>query len=193
MRRRRSRLQWLTLVANDALQRLTSAHRRTLDASTVTEDGGDMDGVTVAVRPRATRKLTKADEEHLLKSAADGCCLLILAERLRVAGQEVVDLCGGWRLLQLHFLYTRTNASAGRRSPTFESESVADGRFRKQQATKGAGRIQSRGGTHKPVMFRATVFGRLRLIRFRGHLPKGGYDVPTDGRHEETPAATPAI
>ena len=59
MRRRRSRLQWLTSAANDALQRLTSAHRRTLDASTVTEDGGDMDGVTVAVRPRATRKLNE--------------------------------------------------------------------------------------------------------------------------------------
>ncbi len=30
------------------------------------------------------------------------------------------------------------------------------------------------------------------LIRFRGHLPKGGYDVQTDGRHPQAPAA-PAI
>lgn len=30
------------------------------------------------------------------------------------------------------------------------------------------------------------------LIRFGGHLPKGGYDVPTDGRHSEAPAA-PAV
>jgi hypothetical protein len=30
------------------------------------------------------------------------------------------------------------------------------------------------------------------LIRFRGHLPKGGYDVPTDGRHPHAPAA-PAV
>jgi hypothetical protein len=30
---------------------------------------------------------------------------------------------------------------------------------------------------------------RLRLIRFRGHLPKGGYDVQTDGRDAATPAA----
>jgi serine/threonine protein kinase len=32
----------------------------------------------------------------------------------------------------------------------------------------------------------------LDLIRFRGHLPKGGYDVQTDGRHPQAPAA-PAI
>src|SRR5262249_17066407 len=32
----------------------------------------------------------------------------------------------------------------------------------------------------------------LRLIRFRGHLPKGGYDVQTDGRYAHAPAA-PAI
>jgi hypothetical protein len=32
----------------------------------------------------------------------------------------------------------------------------------------------------------------VRLIRFRGHLPKGGYDVQTDGRHFQAPAA-PAI
>jgi hypothetical protein len=32
------------------------------------------------------------------------------------------------------------------------------------------------------------------LIRFRGHFPKGGYDVHTDGRHdEEEPARPPAI
>jgi hypothetical protein len=34
---------------------------------------------------------------------------------------------------------------------------------------------------------------RLRLIRFRGHLPKGGYDVQTDGRHEEGSAPAPAL
>ena len=33
----------------------------------------------------------------------------------------------------------------------------------------------------------------LRLIRFRGHLPKGGYDVQTNGRHAQTPAAASAI
>jgi hypothetical protein len=32
----------------------------------------------------------------------------------------------------------------------------------------------------------------LGLIRFRGHLPKGGYDVQADGRHPQTPAP-PAI
>ena len=32
----------------------------------------------------------------------------------------------------------------------------------------------------------------LDLIRFRGHLAKGGYDVQTDGRHPQAPAA-PAI
>jgi hypothetical protein len=32
----------------------------------------------------------------------------------------------------------------------------------------------------------------VRLIRFRGHLPKGGYDVQTDGRDPQAPAA-PAI
>jgi len=35
---------------------------------------------------------------------------------------------------------------------------------------------------------------RMRLIRFRGHLLKGGYDVHTDGRHsEEEPAPAPAV
>ena len=31
----------------------------------------------------------------------------------------------------------------------------------------------------------------MGLIRFRGHFPKGGYDVHTDGRHfqEATPAS----
>jgi predicted membrane-bound spermidine synthase len=29
----------------------------------------------------------------------------------------------------------------------------------------------------------------MRLIRFRGHRPKGGYDVQTDGRHFQAPAA----
>ena len=32
----------------------------------------------------------------------------------------------------------------------------------------------------------------LGLIRFGGHLPKGGYDVPTDGSYSQAPAA-PAI
>jgi hypothetical protein len=41
-----------------------------------------------------------------------------------------------------------------------------------------------------PVAWKAVVV--LGLIRFRGHLPKGGYDVPTDGRDPQTPAA-PAI
>src|SRR4030095_14281399 len=31
---------------------------------------------------------------------------------------------------------------------------------------------------------------QLRLIRFGGHLPKGRYDVHTDGRHDEKPALT---
>jgi hypothetical protein len=32
----------------------------------------------------------------------------------------------------------------------------------------------------------------LRLIRFRGHLPKGGYDVP-NGQHDQEPATAPAV
>jgi hypothetical protein len=35
-------------------------------------------------------------------------------------------------------------------------------------------------------------FTGLGLIRSRGHLSKGGYDVPTDGRHSHAPAA-PAL
>jgi chemotaxis response regulator CheB len=31
------------------------------------------------------------------------------------------------------------------------------------------------------------------LIRFRGHFPKGGYDVHTDGRDDQEPAVTPAV
>jgi hypothetical protein len=34
----------------------------------------------------------------------------------------------------------------------------------------------------------------LGLIRFGGHLPKGGYDVHDDGREpEEEPASPPAV
>jgi transposase len=33
----------------------------------------------------------------------------------------------------------------------------------------------------------------MRLIRFGGHLPKGGYDVPTDVRLRQRPAPPPAV
>jgi TM2 domain-containing membrane protein YozV len=36
--------------------------------------------------------------------------------------------------------------------------------------------------------------GILGLIRFRGHFPKGGYDVHTDGRNDsQEPAPPPAV
>jgi hypothetical protein len=35
-------------------------------------------------------------------------------------------------------------------------------------------------------------FGILRLIRFRGHVPKGGYDVPNGFPYERS-AASPAL
>ncbi len=35
-------------------------------------------------------------------------------------------------------------------------------------------------------------WGQVGLIRFRGHLPKGGYDVP-NAQEQQRPAATPAI
>jgi DNA-binding NtrC family response regulator len=40
-----------------------------------------------------------------------------------------------------------------------------------------------------PVIRRDAV----RLIRFGGHLPKGGYDVQTDGRDDQKPASTPTV
>ena len=43
-----------------------------------------------------------------------------------------------------------------------------------------------------PIQFLTTRIGGVDLIRFGGHLPKGGYDVQTDGRHPPAPAA-PAI
>ena len=33
---------------------------------------------------------------------------------------------------------------------------------------------------------------KVRLIRFRGHLPKGGYDVP-NAQRDEKPAPAPAV
>jgi hypothetical protein len=48
---------------------------------------------------------------------------------------------------------------------------------------------------HQPDILHAKVGlcrAIWRLIRFGGHLPKGEYDVQTDGRHAKTPAA-PAI
>jgi hypothetical protein len=43
-----------------------------------------------------------------------------------------------------------------------------------------------------PSIFTWSVDADMRLIRFRGHLPKGGYDVP-NGQHAEKPAAAPAV
>src|SRR5262249_8052356 len=37
-----------------------------------------------------------------------------------------------------------------------------------------------------------TAIPGLDLIRVGGHLPKGGYDVQTDGRHTQAPAS-PAV
>jgi hypothetical protein len=34
---------------------------------------------------------------------------------------------------------------------------------------------------------------RVDLIRFSGHLPKGGYDVQTDGRHSQAAAPPPTV
>jgi hypothetical protein len=51
-------------------------------------------------------------------------------------------------------------------------------------------------GTRRTVLLRLVVpFGQeVGLIRFRGHFPKGGYDVHIDGRDDEKePAASPAI
>jgi hypothetical protein len=43
------------------------------------------------------------------------------------------------------------------------------------------------------LCFHSAVAGRrVRLIRFRGHLPKGGYDVP-NGQRDAKPAAAPAV
>jgi phosphoglycerate dehydrogenase-like enzyme len=39
----------------------------------------------------------------------------------------------------------------------------------------------------------ALLVAGLGLIRFGGHLPKGGYDVPTDDRDSQAPAAPPAV
>ena len=46
--------------------------------------------------------------------------------------------------------------------------------------------------SHQPV----TVLDvrSVGLIRFRGHFPKGGYDVHTDGRNNsQAPAPPPAV
>jgi hypothetical protein len=50
---------------------------------------------------------------------------------------------------------------------------------------KGPHRLNGRRGLLR-------YFRRMRLIRFRGHLPKGGYDVP-NGQHDAKPAAAPAV
>ena len=49
-----------------------------------------------------------------------------------------------------------------------------------RDAYRWSGRGPSRGNVPAPRS--------LGLIRFRGHLPKGGYDVQTDGRHIQAPA-----
>jgi hypothetical protein len=51
--------------------------------------------------------------------------------------------------------------------------------------TRQLGRRESSG---LPAILRA-----LDLIRFGGHLPKGGYDVQTNGRQSQAAAQAPAV
>jgi hypothetical protein len=63
-----------------------------------------------------------------------------------------------------------------------EGETLADRIARGPMAVDETRRLPNRSPTHL----------KLRLIRSRGHLPKGGYDVP-NGRFDATPAAAPAV
>ena len=51
--------------------------------------------------------------------------------------------------------------------------------------------------SHSTCSFAGTKLGNdgvdLGLIRFRGHFPKGGYDVHTDGRDDQESAVTPTV
>ena len=50
------------------------------------------------------------------------------------------------------------------------------------------------GGDKCNAFFDKLIRRELGLIRFRGHFPKGGYDVHTDGRSDsQEPAPPPAV
>ncbi len=73
-----------------------------------------------------------------------------------------------------------TGAAPGRRGPTpTVSDETLLAAIRADLA-----RSSFQGEGHRKV--------QARLIRFRGHIPKGGYDVH-DGQNNEAPASAPAV
>ena len=59
------------------------------------------------------------------------------------------------------------------------------------QGTEGRPRSPDQSPSQGPSMSQM-MRGPMGLIRFRGHIPKGGYDVH-DGQNNEAPASAPAV
>ncbi len=60
------------------------------------------------------------------------------------------------------------------------------------ETRRGWGLGGSPEGDRRGLSLADARHGPVRLIRFRGHLPKGGYDVP-NGQRDEKPATAPAV
>ena len=75
-------------------------------------------------------------------------------------------------------------------------EAAIHGPHRRDQSARWGRRLAIRKDALKARVALARTRWRtrgVRLIRFRGHLPKGGYDVHTDGRHLQESASAPAV
>ena len=102
------------------------------------------------------------------------------------------------QLVRKHLMPQDGKPFKGSQQPIEIDETYVGGRYRRK-----APRGRPGEGSHKqPVLGMVQRKGRVaamtvenakvRLIRFRGHLPKGGYDVP-NGQRDEKPATAPAV
>ena len=92
---------------------------------------------------------------------------------------------GGWRKLHLGVDGSRGIVACALTEPTADD------------AMTGISLVDEVDGhltrvTADPAYDTLAFYGAVGLIRFRGHVPKGGYDVH-DAQDDEVPATTPAV
>jgi hypothetical protein len=81
-------------------------------------------------------------------------------------------------------------------APALEAEHRKGHAALAQLSRRGTLIVAEHSGHHiqldEPQLVVTKIQEVVGLIQFRGHLPKGGYDVP-NGQHDEEPAAAPAV
>jgi transposase len=121
-----------------------------------------------------------ARRARIILACADGSDSKVVARRLHVTPGTVCKWRSRFITSRLDGLYDEARPGAKR---TITDDQVEQVIVRTLESTP-------RGATHWSTREMAKAVG-LRLIRFRGHFPRGGYDVH-DGRHE-TEAAPPQL